>query len=173
MQQRPRFLATALITIIAIGMFPVGNLVLNPLERVYAPGPSITQPAGILVLGGAEDVAPAYAGSVAQVNEAGDQLIAAMQLARQFPDAAVLYTRGKAALTPVAADTFSMGLNILRQLGLPQDRLIVEGRSRTTAENAILSRAVSPKGQGPWILVTSAFHMPRAMGSFAPRGGRT
>ena len=49
---------------IAICVIPVGNFVLNPLERAYAPDPPITQPAGILVLGGAEDTAPAYAGSV-------------------------------------------------------------------------------------------------------------
>lgn len=103
---------------------------------------------------------------MAQINEAGDRFVAAMHFARQFPDAAVLYTGGKGALTLVAADTFAVGPDILRQLGLPQDRLIVEGRSWTTAENAVLSRAVVPKGQGPWIFVNSAFHMPRAMGSF-------
>jgi uncharacterized SAM-binding protein YcdF (DUF218 family) len=165
-----RFLVMALLIMIGIGVVPVGNFLLNPLERAYASNSPITQPAGILVLGGAEDTAPAYAGSVAQINEAGDRLIAAMQLARQFPGAAVLYTGGKAAVTPVAADTFAVGPDILRQLGLRQDRLIVEGRSRTTAENAVLSRAVAPKGQGPWILVTSAFHMPRAMGSFCAAG---
>lgn len=160
----------ALIIMIATGVIPVGNFVLNPLERAYAPNPPITQPAGILVLGGAEDTAPAYAGSVAQVNEAGGRLIAAMQLARQFPDAAVLYTDSKAAVTPAAAGTFAVGPDILRQLGLPESRRVVEGRSKTTAANAVLSRAVAPEGQGPWILVTSAFHMPRAMESFCAAG---
>lgn len=64
---------------------------------------------------------------MAQVNEAGDRLIAAMQLARQFPGAAVLYTGGKAAVTPVAADTFEVGPDILRLLGLPGERADCRG----------------------------------------------
>ena len=38
-----RFLVMALIIMIAIGVIPVGNFVLNPLERAYAPNPPITQ----------------------------------------------------------------------------------------------------------------------------------
>jgi uncharacterized SAM-binding protein YcdF (DUF218 family) len=93
-------------------------------------------------------------------------------LARRFPEAVVLYSGGKAALSPVDASTFEVGPDILRQLGLPEDRLIVEGRSRTTAENAAFSRALVPDVDGPWILVTSAFHMPRALGSFCAAGWR-
>lgn len=167
-----QFLMSALSITILIGVFPVGSFLINPLERAYPANPMITQPAGILVLGGAEDIAPEYAGSTAQVNDAGDRLIAAMQLSRQFPEAVVLYSGGKVALTPVDQGTFEVGPDILRQLGLPDDRLIVEGRSRTTAENATLSRAMAPDGTGPWILVTSAFHMPRAVGSFCAAGWR-
>ncbi len=85
-----------------------------------------------------------------------------MQLAQQYPEAVVLHTGGKVALTPVAKGAFELGPDILRQLGLSEGRMIVEGRSRTTAENATLSRAMAPDAEGPWILVTSAFHMPRA-----------
>lgn len=167
-----RSLAVALSITVVVGVFPVGNFVLNPLERAYSAQPVVTRPAGILVLGGAEDQAPDYAGSVAMVNHAGDRLIAAMQLARQYPEAVVLYTGGKVALTQVAEGAFDLGPDILRQLGLSEDRLIVEGRSRTTAENATLSRAMAPNAEGPWILVTSAFHMPRALGTFCAAGWR-
>jgi hypothetical protein len=138
----------ALMIIIAIGVVPVGNFVLNPLERAYAPNPPITQAAGILVLGGAEDMAPAYAGSVAQVNEAGDRLIAAMQLARQFPDAALLYTGGKAALTPVAADTFEVGHDILRQLGLPGEQADYRGTLMDDSRERRPVARCSTKGAG-------------------------
>ena len=167
-----RTLVVALTVTIAIGVFPVGNLLLNPLERAYSAPPTVTQPAGILVLGGAEEQAPDYAGKVAMVNDAGDRLIAAMQLSRQYPDAIVLYSGGKLALTPVAEGTFEVGPDILRKLGLSEARMIIEGRSRTTAENAALSRAMAPDTEGPWILVTSAFHMPRALGTFCAAGWR-
>nr|WP_306267851.1 YdcF family protein [Pararhizobium sp. IMCC3301] len=167
-----RSLVFALSITIAIGVFPVGNLVLNPLERSYPANPKIEQATGILVLGGAEGDAPEHAPSMAQVNQAGDRLIAAMHLARRFPEALVLYSGGKVAITPAAQGTFEVGPDILRQLGLPEDRLIVEGRSRTTAENAVLSRVMAPDAAGAWVLVTSAYHMPRALGSFCAAGWR-
>ena len=83
-----------------------------------------------------------------------------------------MYTGGKVALSPVDNGVFEVGPDILRQLGLSEDRLIVEGRSRTTAENATFSRAIMEDFEGPWILVTSAFHMPRAVGSFCAAGRR-
>jgi len=166
-----RSLAFALSMALCISVFPVGKLVLNPLERSYSANPRIDTPTGILVLGGAEDIAPEYAGSKAQVNHAGDRLIATIELARRFPEAVVLYSGGKFAITQTEEGTYEVGPDILRQLGLSEDRLIVEGRSRTTAENATLSRAMVSDGTtGTWILVTSASHMPRAMGSFCAAG---
>ncbi len=167
-----RALIFAVCIMITIGLVPVGNLFLNPLERAYPASPKIDTPAGILVLGGAEDIAPNYAGSMAQVNDAGERLIATIQLSRAFPEAVVLYSGGEVAITPVEQGAFEVGPDILRQLGLAEGRLIVEGRSRTTAENAVLSRAMAPDRAGPWVLVTSAFHMPRALGSFCAAGWR-
>lgn len=152
-------------------MFPVGNLVLNPLERSFPANPDVQNPAGIIVLGGAEDAAPAYAGGFAQVDDAGDRLIATISLARRYPEAVVLYSGGKVALTPVEQGSFELGPDVLRRLGLSEDRLIIEGQSRTTAENATRALALKPETSGgQWILVTSASHMRRALGSFCAAG---
>jgi len=172
-QAGSRLLALALSITIVIGVLPVDNLVLIPLERLHPANPKIEQPTGIIVLGGAEDVAPRYGGSMAQVNHAADRLIATIYLARQFPEAVVLYSGGSAVFSQVEQKPWQVGPNILRQLGLPEDRLIVEGRSRSTAENAVLSLATAPnEGKGTWVLVTSASHMPRALASFCAAGWR-
>ena len=168
-----RFLAFSLVVTVTIGVLPIGNLILNPLERSSPANPQIERPTGIIVLGGAEDIAPKYAGSMAQVNDAGERLITTMALARRFPEALVLYSGGKVAIRPVETGSFEVGPDILRQLGLPEERLILEGRSRSTAENAALSRAMVPDPGGTWILVTSAWHMPRALGTFCAAGWRT
>ncbi|WP_223428984.1 YdcF family protein [Tateyamaria pelophila] len=166
-----RSLGFALTVALCISIFPVGNLVLNPLERTYQSQPQLDAPTGIIVLGGAEDIGPDYTGRLAQVNHAGERLITTIELARQFPEAIVLYSGGKVAITPAKQGAFEVGPDILRQLGLPEDRLIIEGRSRSTAENAVLARAmVTDGGTGTWILITSASHMPRAMGSFCAAG---
>jgi uncharacterized SAM-binding protein YcdF (DUF218 family) len=56
-------------------------------------------------------------------------------------------------------------------MGVPSGRTTFEARSRNTSENAMLTRdLVSPKPGERWLLVTSAFHMPRAMGAFRHAG---
>ncbi len=161
----------ALCVTIFIGLLPIGNAVLTPLERSYPANPEVSNPAGIIVLGGMEELGPEYGGQLAQVNAAGERLIVAMELANRFPQVPILYSGGKVALTPAAADAFSVGPDILRRLGLPEERLIVEDRSRTTAENAVLALAkVTDQDERPWLLVTSAWHMPRALGTFCAAG---
>lgn len=60
--------------------------------------------------------------------------------------------------------------DLLLGAGLDPDRLILEANSRNTAENAELSLRLRPEGEGGWLLVTSAFHMPRAVGTFCQAG---
>ncbi len=63
--------------------------------------------------------------------------------------------------------------DILLGAGLDKGRLILEGASRNTAENAAMSLELAPDNQnGEWLLVTSAFHMRRAVASFCAAGWR-
>ncbi len=56
-------------------------------------------------------------------------------------------------------------------MGVPAAQIEVEDRSRTTSENARFSYAMLKPEKGQhWLLVTSAWHMPRAMGAFARAG---
>ena len=60
---------------------------------------------------------------------------------------------------------------VLRDLGIGSDRLILERKARNTAENAILAKELAdPKPGQRWLLVTSAWHMPRAIGLFRKAG---
>jgi uncharacterized SAM-binding protein YcdF (DUF218 family) len=63
------------------------------------------------------------------------------------------------------------GGQILKDLGIGGDRLILERRSHNTWQNAVYTKAlVNPKPAERWLLVTSAGHMPRAMGAFRQAG---
>lgn len=96
--------------------------------------------AGVIALGGGAD----------RIREAG-------RLARQYPHLRVLVSgSGEKAY-------------VLRVLGpgIDPQRVLVESRSRNTHENAVFSAAaVRPKPEERWLLVTSAAHMPRAVGAF-------
>jgi uncharacterized SAM-binding protein YcdF (DUF218 family) len=149
-------------------------LLLQPIERSYPANPPLSQVDGIIVLGGGEDArASAYWGQM-QFNEGGDRFAAGLSLARQFPDAQLLFTGGSGALRDVAGATVSeasiAGRFFLDQ-GIDPDRLLLEGRSRNTTENASLSLVLAnPSPDETWVLVTSAFHMPRAVRSFEAAG---
>jgi uncharacterized SAM-binding protein YcdF (DUF218 family) len=60
---------------------------------------------------------------------------------------------------------------VLESFGIPYGRVLLEDRSRNTVENAVFSKAMAqPKPGERWLLVTSAFHLPRAMGIFRKAG---
>lgn len=54
------------------------------------------------------------------------------------------------------------------RLGIPKAATAVEGRSRTTYENAVEVKRIL--GASPVLIVTSAYHVPRAMGLFLKQG---
>ncbi len=156
----------------ALAVLPLGSLLLDRLERAYPPGPSLAAPAGIVVLGGGEDARQSARIGQPMSTDAGDRLLAGLMLARTFPEAPLLYTSGIGQLDQSGMPGADVAALFLTGAGLPPDRLILERRSRNTAENASLSLPLRPDGEGPWILVTSAFHMRRAVASFCAAGWR-
>jgi uncharacterized SAM-binding protein YcdF (DUF218 family) len=157
-----------------LAILPIGNLLLQPIERSYPANPPLSQVDGIIVLGGGEDAsASAYWGQM-QFNEGGDRFAAGIALARRFPDAQLLFTGGSGALRDVAraaVSEASIARRFFLDQGIDPDHLLLEGRSRNTAENASLSLAlVNPSADETWVLITSAFHMARAMRSFEAAG---
>jgi uncharacterized SAM-binding protein YcdF (DUF218 family) len=176
--QRRRFAlwvsSLSLAMLLSLTILPLGDLLLQPIETTYPPQPHLGRVDGIIVLGGGEDLrASTYWGQL-QFNEGGDRFAAGLVLARRFPDAPLLLAGGSGALRDVAGAEVSEA-SIAEQFfldhGITRDRLLLEGRSRNTAENARLSLALAaPQHDETWVLVTSAFHMPRAMRSFEAAG---
>src|SRR6516225_5132198 len=64
-----------------------------------------------------------------------------------------------------------LALRLLESFGIPRASITLEDRSRNTVENAVLSKAIAqPKPGERWLLVTSAHHLPRAVGVFRKAG---
>jgi len=83
--------------LVALSALPLGDLLLQPIERHYPANPSLDAVDGIIVLGGGEDArASAYWDQV-QLNEGAERYTAALALARRFPEAQVLFTGGSVA----------------------------------------------------------------------------
>jgi len=165
-----RLTATALLLIIAFGTLPFGTLLMLPLEQRFPPyDAGYGDPDGIVVLGGVIEPEAAERPD-SGVNEAAERLTAVAGLARRYPAAKILFSGGDMLPGRGQSEAQVAGA-LLESFGIPANRLMLEGRSRTTAENAEFSRLMAmPKPGEHWLLVTSAWHMPRAVGAFRKVG---
>jgi uncharacterized SAM-binding protein YcdF (DUF218 family) len=92
-------------------------------------------------------------------------------LVRQYPQARIIYSGGDARLVIKGGNEAQYAADLFDSLGIPRSRIIAESKSRNTVENARLSKALAqPKPGERWLLVTSAYHMPRAIGAFRAAG---
>jgi uncharacterized SAM-binding protein YcdF (DUF218 family) len=168
-----RALAFASLILLAIlGLSPLGNALIIPLEERF-PRWDTTRgaPDGIIVLGGAISPDVSTARDEAALNEAGERLTVAAELARRYPAARILFSGGSGALIYDEGAEAAFAARILEDLGIPRARIVLEDRSRNTVENARFSKALAqPKPGERWLLVTSAHHMPRAVGVFRKAG---
>ena len=164
----------ALLVFGCLGFVPVGEWWLQRIEATYPTNPPLDRVDGIIHLGGSENTRAAVKWDQIQLADAGDRYLHTLSLARRFPDAQVIFAGGSGRLTDAFTLTdseASLARRVFLEQGLAEDRLIFEGESRNTSENARFAfAAVAPRPDQHWVLVTSAFHMPRAMRSFAEAG---
>jgi uncharacterized SAM-binding protein YcdF (DUF218 family) len=167
-----KLLVAAVLLLAICGFFPLGNLLLYPLEQRFPPWDAAQgAPDGIIVLGGAIEADLSAAHGVPVTKGAADRLLAAAALARQYPDARIVFTGGSANLISNDAKEADYAGEIFASLGIAKARLVMERLSRNTQENAQFTRAlVVPKPGERWLLVTSAYHMPRSVGLFRKAG---
>ncbi len=179
---RPRAIAPARVPlslcVVALGLAstPLGQM---PLAMVEDRFPTIAYDdlpddlAGIIVLGGALDIRRTEQRRQTQLNDAADRITTLVSLAAARPDTPIIFSGGQGALHPSDLSEAEAVADLLTEMGLDGGRLQLETRSRNTHENAaytreLVARAGMPGGR--WLLVTSAFHMPRAVGSYRAAG---
>ncbi len=157
---------------LAVAILPMGSWVTVPLEERF-PAPSVLpeRVAGIIALGGALHLRRSADRGTAQLGEYAERMIAFADLARRFPDARLIFTGGSGSPRDQDIRESDFVPEIMADLGIDPGRVLLERDSRNTHENAVYSKrlAGAPPG-GVWLLVTSAFHMPRAMGVFRAAG---
>jgi uncharacterized SAM-binding protein YcdF (DUF218 family) len=166
-------LVTSVLLLAVCGFSPLGTLLLLPLEQRFPPwDASHGAPDGIVVLGGAiePDLSAALGRPV--LGRSGDRIAATAVLARQYPHARIVFSGGNANLvSDNSAKEADYALSLLEELGVAKERLAAERQSRNTVENAEFTKTmVNPKEGERWLLVTSAFHMPRSIGLFRKAG---
>jgi uncharacterized SAM-binding protein YcdF (DUF218 family) len=164
-------LSTALLALMAFG--PVGAMLAYPLEARFPQQQpdALAEPDGIVVLGGSLDEELSADRGRVVFNEAAERLIAPIELSRRFPKARLVFTGGSGRLLGATAPEAPLVRQFWSAIGLDQGTVIYEDRSRNTVENALFTRdLLQPKTGERWLLITSATHMPRAVGIFRKAG---
>ncbi|MGH7126273.1 MAG: YdcF family protein [Stellaceae bacterium] len=165
-------IAAATIGFLAIWILPIGDWLLLPLEDRFPPPAELpAQLEGIIVLGGAVDEVVSQARGQIKLTEAGDRLATGVLLAQRHPAARVLLVGGSGRFIPGEMSEAEAMRRFFVARGVDPTRISLETRSRTTYENAVFAAEVArPQPGEAWLLVTSAAHMPRAVGCFRRAG---
>jgi uncharacterized SAM-binding protein YcdF (DUF218 family) len=168
-----RRLAVASLVLLALfGWTPLGNILMLPLEQRFPAwtdgGPT---PDGIVVLGGVFDSPVSQARGDIALTDAAERVTVVAELARAYPNARILFSGGSGRLLLQEAPESDLAVRMFGSLGIPASRVEVDDRARDTLENAVFSKAIAaPKPGERWLLVTSAYHMPRSIGAFRRAG---
>lgn len=160
--------------LLVLGFSPLGQAVILPLEERF-PRADLTQisdPSGIIILGGGVDPRISKSRGQATMNAAGERVIAGIQLQRQFPSSKLIYSGGAGGENPEQdSEAYQFRQYFLPIFGIPPQNVVFEHHSRNTFENAwFTKKLLAPGADQTWIIVTSAYHMPRAIGAFRKAG---
>ena len=170
-----RLMGAALALMLAMGWQPLPDLLLRHLEQQYAeipPQADLRTYVGMVVLGGATE-----SGDVAQahnqplLNGAAERMTAPVAALLRYPHLRVVFTGGEGELLGHGPSEADRAQGFFKNMGLPGGQVAFESASRTTYENAILTAQLPGIDiTQHWLLVTSAWHMPRSMATFVKAG---
>jgi len=150
---------------------PIGGWLAGPLENRFPAKDLPERLDGIVVLGGSFNTAMTKDRGAPQVNGNAERIFELLALARRYPEARILFTGGEAAVNPIGSTEADAARRLFAGIGFDPARVTFEDRSRNTWENALFSKQLAdPKEAETWALVTSAAHLPRAVGCFRRAG---
>jgi uncharacterized SAM-binding protein YcdF (DUF218 family) len=159
-----------------LGFEALPHALLHPLENQY-PVPTaavVDRHVGVVVLGGATQHPRSYqAHAQVPLGEAAERMSVPVGLLRQHPKLALVFSGGEGRLWATGVTEAELARAFYREQGVELARVTLEAGSRNTRENARQVVALlGARCQEPWLLVTSAWHMPRAVAEFESLGCR-
>jgi uncharacterized SAM-binding protein YcdF (DUF218 family) len=167
-----RILGGTLCVLVVLAVVPVDRRAFGWLEdRFPPPSPMPEHVDGIIVLGGAISMEVSAARGQVSVGSAITRLTSLVPLARRYPEARLVFTAGSGNPFDQRLKEATYARQFYDDIGFDSSRIVFEDQSRNTHENATLTKAlIQPKPGETWLLITSANHMPRAVGCFRAAG---
>lgn len=153
-----------------LGFTAMPDALLRPLENRYVqpPAEAISRMVGLIVLGGATDHPNVFlAHGQVPLGEAAERMSAPVGLMRQHPHLQLVFSGGEGRLLATGTTEAELARIFYLQQGMDMARITLESGSRNTRENARqVAQLLGNRCKQPWLLVTSAWHMPRSMTEF-------
>ena len=157
-----------------LGFEAVPHALLRPLESQYpVPSPeAVARHVGVIVLGGATQHPGIYqAHGQVPLGEAAERMTLPVGLMRQHPKLQLVFSGGEGRLLATGVSEAELAKAFYEEQGVDMRRVTLEGGSRTTRENALqVAGLLGERCKQPWLLVTSAWHMPRSVPEFEAVG---
>lgn len=159
-----RFLAISCTGFVFFAIVPIGLWTFEVLENRFPKNPQIpTDVKGAILLGGSFDKLTSLARNETAYSLLAGNFIKFTEIAKEYPQLQLVFT-GNAFEAETAQKEF-------KALGLDPSFIQFEGSSKNTMENAAKTAGlVKPTPEDKWVLVASAFHMPRSVGLFRKAG---
>lgn len=169
--KRRRFGGTLLVLsallLVASSYTTLGYMLITPLEERFERPPEPERIDGIVVLGGGLDGEVNTVRKGWELNRSGDRYVEAVRLAQRHPEARIMIAAGPGALAIEQEPEAHAAQRMLEAFGIDPARIVLDDKSRNTEENAQFAKQLAGSTPGQtWLLVTSAFHMPRSVGLF-------
>ena len=155
-----------------IACLPIEDWVMLPLENRFTDHVAVPDTiSGIIVLSGAENHELTLWRNQATLSDNAERLVSFVGLAQRHPEARLVVSDGPSVQVSGATLGATTARKLFEELSLPIERVEFEEQARNTYENGVFTHSlVEPKGGERWVLVTSAFHMPRAVGVWRKLG---
>lgn len=158
--------ALSALILLLLSLRPVSDALLSPLEHAYPTRQHSDGVKDIVVLGGGYTWDPTWAPSSNLSDGSLARLAEAIRLRNMNPGARLIFTGYAAAGNPIS--TAEAGARVAESLGVPRAEIITLDSPRDTEEEA--AAIAQLLGNTPFILVTAASHLPRAMIFFHRQG---
>jgi uncharacterized SAM-binding protein YcdF (DUF218 family) len=178
MRRRPiaarRWICLGLLVLVLLGWRAPPDRLMHALETRHPPAnpAEAGRYAGVVVLGGSFERSSLQSGREAvQTNAHADRLTEAVALALACPELSIIFTGGCVDTGEGCVPEAVLAQRFFTRMGLAPERIRYEAASRTTFENALLTAQLPGVDKTrPWLLLTSAWHMPRAVAAFRAQG---
>jgi uncharacterized SAM-binding protein YcdF (DUF218 family) len=149
----------------------IPDTLISKLEGAHEVPTDISKFHGVVVLGGAFSSGRARGTILPALSCSAERMTEAVPLMKENPHLQLLFAGGDARLVGASEPESDNARNFFERMEVDASRVRFESKSRNTFENAMNAFEVAgADNTKPWLLLTSAWHMPRALATFQKAG---